>query len=91
MAPRPTSPALRPPPELPSVPESEALVGYLRTFSLWCRNMFQDKLDAHAALPGVLLRAHDAPPGTNAKVFLIRVDSAGAISATLVPLGEGQP
>ena len=38
-----------------------------------------------------MLQAHDAPAGTNAKVFLIQVNSAGAITATPIPLGGGKP
>jgi hypothetical protein len=92
MAPKPPSASLQPPPDLPSDPQmSTQLSGYLRNFSLWCRNMFQDRLPANTALPGVLLQAYDATPGTNPNVFLIRVNSAGAISATQVALGEGRP
>ena len=70
---------------------SDTLSKYLRTFSLWCRNGFAAKLDAQTALPGIMLQAYDAAPGSPPKVFLIRVNSAGAISATAVPLGGGSP
>ena len=36
---------LQPPPELPSDPKtSDVLSQYLRTFALWCRHGFADKL-----------------------------------------------
>ena len=47
MAPQPTAPAPQPPPDLPSMDISDTLANYLRTFALWARNMFGDKLDAH--------------------------------------------
>jgi hypothetical protein len=83
---------LQPPPDLPSMPDvSATLTGYLRNFSLWCRHGFADKLSGSTAQPGVMLQAYDAPAGTTPKVFLIQVNSAGAISATPVPLGGGKP
>lgn len=83
---------LQPPPDLPSMPEvSNTLSDYLRTFSLWCRHGFADKISGTTALPGVLLQAYDAPAGTIPAVFLIQVNSAGAISATPVALGGGKP
>jgi hypothetical protein len=92
MAPRPTSAAPQPPPDLPNMPDvGVALTGYLRNFALWCRNGFADRLPANQALPGILLQAYDATPGTNPKVFLVRVNTAGAISATAMDLGGGSP
>ena len=83
---------IQPPPDLPSMPDvSSTLTGYLRNFSLWCRHGFADKLSGSSALPGVMLQAYDAPAGTTPKVFLIQVNSAGAISAAPVPLGGGKP
>jgi hypothetical protein len=83
---------LQPPPDLPSMPDvSDTLSNYLRTFSLWCRHGFADKISGSTAQPGMLLQANDAPAGTTPKVFLIHVNSAGAISATPVPLGGGKP
>ena len=36
---------LQPPPELPNDPKmSDTLAQYLRTFSLWCRHGFADKI-----------------------------------------------
>jgi len=92
MANQPTSPAEQPPPDLPSMPDvSATLSNYLRTFALWCRRGFADRMPAHAATPGVMLLAYDAPAGTTPKVFMIRVNSAGAISATQMTIGSGQP
>jgi hypothetical protein len=93
MAPRPSIPTAQPPPDIPplSMHSHEALTNYLRTFALWCRNMFQDRLPAHTALPGVLLQATDPPVGTTPKVFLLTVNSAGALSVIPQPLGGGLP
>lgn len=92
MAPRPPSPAQHAPPDLPSMPDvSTTLTNYLRTFALWCRNGFQDRLPAHSALPGILLQANDAPAGTNPPVFMIQVRSDGTIVAVPMLLGGGSP
>jgi hypothetical protein len=92
MASQPTAAAPQPPPDLPSMPDvSGTLTNYLRTFALWCRNGFADRMPAHQALPGVLLQAYDAPAGNNPPVFMVRVNSAGVVSAVQVPLGGGQP
>jgi hypothetical protein len=100
MAPRPPSPAQHAPPDLPSMPDvSTTLTNYLRTFALWCRNGFQDRLPAHSALPGILLQANDATgkpiPGA---VFMLTIQatpgvtpSAPVISMTLVVSGGGAP
>jgi hypothetical protein len=70
---------------------STTLSGYLRNFSLWCRHGFADKVSATTAQPGVLLAAYDTPAGQPPKVFMIRVNGAGAISAVAVPLGGPNP
>jgi hypothetical protein len=83
---------LQPPPDLPNMPDvSSTLTGYLRNFALWCRHGFADKLSGTTAQPGLMLQAYDAPDGTTPNVFIIRVNTAGAISATPVPLGGGKP
>lgn len=90
--PTPTPRTVQPPPDLPSMPDvSTTLSGYLRNFSLWCRHGFADKVSATTAQPGVLLSAYDAPAGTIPKVFMIRVNSAGVVSATPIALGGGKP
>lgn len=92
MATFPSSPTAQPPPDLPNMPDvSDTLSRYLRTFALWCRNGFADKLSSTQALPGVMLQAYDAPAGTTPAVFLIQVNSAGAISASPIALGGGKP
>jgi hypothetical protein len=70
---------------------STTLTGYLRTFALWCRNGFADKISGTTAQPGLMLQAYDAPAGTTPAVFLVRVNSAGVVSTTPMPLGSGQP
>jgi hypothetical protein len=83
---------IQPPPELPSMPDvSSTLTNYLRTFSLWCRHGFADKLSGSTALPGIMLQAYDAPAGTAPNVFLLQVNSAGNYITTPVPLGGGKP
>ena len=83
---------LQPPPDVPSMPEvSDTLTGYLRNFALWCRHGFADKLSGSTALPGVMLQACDAPAGTAPKVFMLQVNTAGAVVLTPIPLGKGRP
>ena len=83
---------LQPPPDLPNMPDvSTTLTGYLRNFSLWCRHGFADKISGTTAQPGLMLQAYDAPAGTTPKVYIVRVNTAGAISATPIALGGGKP
>ena len=90
MASQPTAPTEQPPPDLPSMPDvSPTLTTYLRTFALWCRHGFADKLSGTMAQPGFMLMAYDAPAGTAPPVFLLRVNSAGTLSVTPVALGGG--
>ena len=85
---QPTAPSAQPPPDLPNDPAlSTQISQYLRTFALWCRNGFAAKLDANTALPGLLLQANDAAPGTNPPVFMLQVDSAGNLVAVPTPIG----
>ena len=79
------------PPSLPSVKGlDDQLANYLRAFSLWCVNGFNNKVTVNVAAPSVLLLASDAPTGTTPKVFKIQVNSAGTISATAVAIGGKQ-
>jgi hypothetical protein len=83
---------LQPPPDLPNMPDvSDTLSSYLRTFSLWCRHGFADKLSVSTAAPGVMLQANDAPAGTIPAVFLLQVKTDGTIVATQMALGGGKP
>jgi hypothetical protein len=87
-----TSSSARPPPDLPNDPKlSTQTSQYLRNFALWCRHGFQDSLRNQEALPGIMLRAHDAPAGSNPAVFMIQVATNGTIVATPVPLGGKNP
>jgi hypothetical protein len=70
---------------------STQLSGYLRNFALWCRHGFADKISNSVAQPGLMLSAYDAPAGTIPNVYIIRVNSAGVVTATLIPLGGGKP
>ena len=86
MASQPLPRTLQPPPELPNDPKtSDVLSQWLRTFSLWCRHGFADKLSQTTAAPGLLLQATDDPT----KIFMVQVNAAGAI--TVIPLGGGKP
>ena len=88
----PTPRTLQPPPDLPNLPEaSSSLSNYLRNFALWCRHGFADKISGTTAQPGIMLSAYDAPAGTIPKVFMVRVNSAGVVSAINIPLGGGKP
>ena len=88
MAGNPLPRTLQPPPELPSDPKtSDVLSNYLRSFSLWCRHGFADKLSVTSAAPGLMLQATDDPT----KILAIHVNAAGVISATPIALGGGKP
>ena len=79
-------------PNIPDLPgASPQLINYLRTFALWCRHGFADKLSASTAVPGLLLLANDAPSGTTPKVFMIQVTTAGTIVAKPVAIASGTP
>ncbi len=88
MASQPLPRTLQPPPELPDLGEKQTtLAQYLRTFSLWCRHGFADKISVTTAAPGILIQATDDPT----KIFMLHVNAAGTITATVVPLGGGKP
>jgi hypothetical protein len=79
-----------PPPPIPADPSiSGTLTNYLTQFSTWCRNGFAAQMKTGTALPGILLQAYDAPSGTVPKVFMLQVNTAGAVVLTPVPLGGG--
>ena len=94
-APQPTSPAAQSPPELPSLEKTETgLVNYLRTFSLWCRNGFRDKLSATTALPGILLTGYDLVTNQPTNVtYLVTVKNGSppTLVFTQVAAGSGAP
>lgn len=83
---------LQPPPDLPSMSDvSDTLSNYLRSFSLWCRHGFADKMSVSTAQPGLMLQASDTPSGSVPAVFMIQVHTDGTIVATPMPLGSGAP
>ena len=98
---QPTAASPQPPPDLPSMPDvSTTLSQYLRTFSLWCRNGFADKISGTTAQPGLMLQAYDATTGALTPfVYLVgvkvtvtgNVPSAPTVTFTLQPLGSGKP
>jgi hypothetical protein len=91
--PQPRAPAERPPPDLPHFSDKteNSLVNYLRTFSLWCRQTFADKLDRQTALPGVLLQTYDTAPGAMPSVYQLGVNSDPRVALTPILLGGANP
>ena len=93
--------ALMPPPDPPNLGEdSNMLAQYLRTFSLWCRHGFADKLSVSTAAPGILIQATDAATGAQTPfAYLVGVKvtvtggvpSAPTITFTAQKLGSGKP
>jgi hypothetical protein len=80
------------PPDLPNMPDvSDTLSNYLRTFSLWCRHGFADKISGTTAQPGLMLQANDAPAGTTPAVFMLQVQTDGTLVAIPMALGTGKP
>jgi hypothetical protein len=78
------------PPLVPAMPRADPGVKeYLTNFALWCSNNFRSRPANTQALPFILLQASDPVAGVTPKVFKIQVSSAGAITATSVPLGTG--
>ena len=90
---------IQPPPELPNDPKtSDILSNYLRTFSLWCRHGFADKISGTTATQGLLVQAKDAfpgdPPAASNRVYLIEISvatGAPVIHMTFIPAGGGKP
>ena len=91
-SPQPSPASLNPPPDLPSDPGvSQVMSNYLRTFALWCRQGFAAKLPSDTALPGIMLQAYDAAPGTTPAVWMLRVASNGTFTAHQVSVGGPNP
>ena len=90
---------LQPPPELPNDPKtSEVLSQYLRTFSLWCRHGFADKISATTATQGLLVQAKDVfpgdPVGAPHRIYLLEISvatGAPVTHMTLIAAGGGKP
>ena len=87
-----TPPTTANPPELPSMPQiGPIMTDYLRRFALWAKKALDSKQPLGQAQTGVLLMANDAPAGQAPKVYLLQVNTAGAIVLTAMPLGQGVP
>src|SRR4029077_4033465 len=87
-----TPQAARIPPDVPSDPAiSVSLTSYLRNFALWARNGFAEQMRNNEAQPGLLVRAYDTAAGTNPKIFMIEVSTAGVIRARQIGLGGSNP
>jgi hypothetical protein len=87
-----TPQAARIPPDVPSDPAISApLTSYLRNFALWARNGFAEQMRYNEAHPGLLVRAYDTASGTNPKIFMIEVSTAGVIRARQIGLGGPNP
>ena len=90
---------IQPPPELPNDPKtSDVLSQYLRTFSLWCRHGFADKISATTATQGLLVQAKDVfpgdPVGAPHRVYLLEISvatGAPVLQMTFIPAGSGNP
>ena len=79
---------IQPPPELPNDPKtSDVLSQWLRTFSLWCRHGFADKLSISTAAPSLMMQTADVPPA----VYQLGVTSKPTITLTPIALGSGDP
>jgi hypothetical protein len=65
------------------------LVDYLRRFSFWAYNELNAKISINEAVPQLMLSASDEKPPVH--VFVVTVDSSGAMSIHPVPLGGGKP
>ena len=81
---------LQPPPELPDDPTlSTVLAQYLRTFSLWCRRGFGDKLSGTTAQPGLMLQAFNPPAGVQPTVWMVEVGQNGNLHTQQISLASG--
>ena len=81
---------LQPPPELPDIGSGQStLANYLRTFSLWCRHGFADKVSGSTANPEVLLQAYNPPANTPPAIWSVQIGQAGGLWMTPLALGSG--
>ena len=82
---------LQPPPELPDIGSGQStLANYLRTFSLWCRHGFADKISGSTANPEVLLQAYNPPANTPPTVWSVQIGQGGGLWTTPLALGGGE-
>lgn len=100
--PQPNPRTVQAPPELPYMPDvSDTLTRYLRSFALWCRHGFADKLSGTVAQPGIMIKATDSATGAPTPyTYLVSVQvnitgggapTSPSITLTPIPLGSGQP
>lgn len=86
MAAQPPKAGEQPPPDLPYIAGmSDTLANYLRTFSLWCRNGFRDKMPLREASPQLLLLS---PGGLT---FSVGVGDDGKLTSTPIAFSTGAP
>lgn len=94
MAVQPTAPTDQPPPDLPNMPDvSDTLSGYLRRFSVWCRNGFHDKVSISSAQPRVLLQ-ETVTTNVTPRIYALTIVVTGstpAVVLTQVALGGQNP
>jgi Chaperone of endosialidase len=77
---------VQPPPNLPDLGAGQnTLANYLRSFSLWCRHGFADKLSQTTATPSVMLQTDDVPPA----VYQLKVTSGPTLTLAPMTLGSG--
>ena len=88
------------PPEAPDLPATPQLTQYLRSFALWCRHGFADKLSGTVAQPGIMIQAVDKNTGEPTPyVYMVGVEvvvsggtpTSPSMTFTLMPLGTGRP
>jgi hypothetical protein len=87
-APQPTQSSVQPAPVMPALQAEPALSNYLRSIVLWVTQQLQERQSNLQALPFILLQQSDATPGTTPKVFKVTIDSAGALHAVAMTLGQ---
>lgn len=76
----------QPPPNLPDLGAGQStLANYLRSFSLWCRHGFADKLSQTTATPSVMMQTDDVPPA----VYQLKVTSGPTLTLAPMTLGSG--
>lgn len=77
-----------PPPDVPSgVPQP--IADYLRRLQVWAYQELDKAVKKDEATTKILLAAYDKK--TNPGVYSLGVNSAGTVTATAVPYGEGKP
>jgi hypothetical protein len=81
---------LQPPPDVPELPSGNSMLAtYLRTFALWCRHGFADKLSATTASPGLMLQAYNPPANVPPNVYRLEVGQDGRLYLAPLALGSG--